>query len=84
MESFDEFEIALQYLDAKSIDYIVIGDLKCDVAKTVPSSQTRRLLNIIADFGLKQFVPKPTRIIPLSAATIEVLFSSNHEQCAIL
>ena len=79
MKSFDEFEIALQYLDAKSIDYIVIGDLNCDVTKTVPSCQTRRLLNIIADYGLKQFVSKPTRITPLSATTIDVLFSSNHE-----
>ena len=79
MKSFDEFEIALQYLDAKSINYIVIGDVNCDVTKTVPSSQTRSLLNIIADYGLKQFVSKPTRITPLSATTIEVLFSSNHE-----
>ena len=84
MKSFDEFEIALQYLDAKSIDYTVIGDLNCDVTKTMPSGQTSRLLNIIADYGLKSLCQSQQELHHFLPQLLTFCFLLTMNMCSIV
>ena len=76
MKCFEEFEKVLQFLDSKSNDYVIIGDLNCDVMKRL-SSQTKRLMDLSSDYGLHQFVSKPTRVTSETCTLIDLFMSSN-------
>ena len=80
IDTFDKFENLIEQVESKSLDYVLMGDVNCDLLKTPPSSQTYRLIRIVEDFDLKQFVSKPTRVTPSTATLIDVLYSSNHNK----
>ena len=77
---FDQFETLLQSLESSSKDVMIYGDLNCDLIKKPLTCQTKRLNGLAAEFDLRQYVNKPTRVTPSSATLIDVFYSSNHDK----
>ena len=74
---FDKVEHLLENVEVKNTDYILIGDLNCDLNKTPKAHHTNRLLRIAEEYELKQFVEKPTRVTATTSTLIDILYCSN-------
>ena len=59
----NNFEMFLQKLDYINIDFIITGDLNCDMINKNPTNHARRLCNLINKYQLKQHITDPTRIL---------------------
>ena len=53
---FDSIENVLQSVEARYCDYVLVGDLNCDLLHKTPSNNTIRLRNIAEEFCLTQCV----------------------------
>ncbi|XP_041482134.1 uncharacterized protein LOC121429238 [Lytechinus variegatus] len=77
IQIFDAIEEVLQSVETRFIEYILIGDLNCDMLSTNPSSHTKRLLRLATEYNLTQCVKQATRITQVSETLIDHVFSSN-------
>ena len=70
---FDKVEHLLENVEDKNTDYILIGDLNCDLNKTPKAHHTNRLLRIAEEYELEQFVEKHTRVTATTSTLIDIL-----------
>ena len=83
---FDLLETVLENVEATSLDYLLIGDINCDLLQNNPTCHTKRLLQIAREYNLHQHVEKPTRVTQSTSSLIDCAFSSNIskiKQCEI-
>ena len=77
---FVKFETLLQLLESSSKEFIIFGDLNCDLLQRPMSSQTKTLKCLSEEYDLKQYINKPTRVTCVTETLIDVFYSSNHEK----
>ena len=58
-------------------DYILMGDLNCDLLTTTPHCYTKRLNFICESFNLTQIITETTRITETSETLLDVIYCSN-------
>ena len=76
---FDDIENVLQSVETRFCDYILIGDMNCDLLHKTPSNYTKRLRSIADEYCLTQCVTKATRITKRSKTLIDHVFTSTAE-----
>ena len=84
---FDSLEDVLQNVEATFLDYILIGDINCDLLQKDPSYHTKRLIQVTQAYNLHQHVDKPTRVTQSTSTLIDCVFTSNSskvEKCEVI
>ena len=76
LETFNAFDCVMQRLDESYNDYVVIGDMNCDVINPCKSWQTKKLLGIMETYNCTQFITHPTRITKTSSTAIDLIFTN--------
>ena len=75
--SFDLFETVLHKLDDLQQDFVILGDLNCNMQVGYKSWQTKRLNDLIDAFGLYQVVTSPTRVSADTSSLVDVVLVNN-------
>ncbi|CAB3984582.1 Hypothetical predicted protein, partial [Paramuricea clavata] len=70
-EVFDLFEEFLQKAEAEHKELIILGDLNCDLYTNTASSSTKKLIELLDVYQLKQLVKKPTRVTAKTRTLID-------------
>ena len=75
----NDFETLLLKLEDTNIDFIITGDLNCDMIAKNPTHLTKRLYDLINEFQLKQHIISPTRITPASKTLIDLIMTKSSD-----
>ena len=70
----DDFEVFLHKCDLANQELLIMGDLNCDVSKSPPESNTRKLQFLSLLYQLDQLIDEPTRVTGTSATLIDLFF----------
>ena len=76
LETFRAFECVMQRLDESYNDFLVIGDLNCDVLNPMKSWQTKKLFEIIEAYNCRQFISCPTRVTKTTSTAVDLIFTN--------
>lgn len=63
-------------MDAKNIDYYLLGDLNVDFMPTTVSPNKAKIIDILDIYGVDQLINEPTRITATSANLIDICFTN--------
>ena len=66
-----DFEVFLRKCDLANQELIIMGDLNCDVSKSSPESNTRKLQLLSLLYQLDQLISEPTRVTGTLATLID-------------
>ena len=77
MDLFDDIERVLSITECENKDFILMGDLNCNLLSPNPSCHTKRLVDICEDANLEQVINEPTRVVQHTSTLIDVLFTTN-------
>ena len=80
MEWFNTFEILLQNIENEEKEFLVLGDLNCDLLREIKSTQTKKFLDLINLYQQEQLIKEPTRITETTETLIDVIITNNQEQ----
>ena len=69
----DDLESFFHVLDEQDNELILTVDLNCDLSLTVLQSQSRRLIDILNLFQMKQIITEPTRITNNTSLLIDII-----------
>ena len=72
---FDWFEEFLQKAEAENKELIILGDLNCDLYANMPNSNTKKLVELINAYQLKQLIKEPTRVTANTRTLIDVIIT---------
>jgi hypothetical protein len=72
---FDLFEEFLQKAEAEHKELIILGDLNCDLYTNTASSSTKKLIELLDVYQLKQLIKKPTRVTAKTRTLIDVIIT---------
>ena len=72
---FDLFEEFLQKAEAEHKELIIVGDLNCDLYTNTASSSTKKLIELLDVYQLKQLIKKPTRVTAKTRTLIDVIIT---------
>ena len=73
---FDKLENILQDIETHLCDFVLVGDLNCDVLHNPPSNNTNRLYRVANEYGLTQCVKTATRVSKHSQTLIDHVYTS--------
>ena len=73
---FQLFEAVLQKLDDTGSDYLLLGDMNCDMLSP-QAWHTRKLCDITQNFGLVQCIKSPTRVTAMTSTLVDVILTNN-------
>ena len=59
---------------------MILGDLNCDILSLAPSNHTKRFLDIINLFQLKQLIKEHTRVTQSPESLIDVILTNNDKR----
>ena len=76
-EIFEKFEILIRNLEAEDKEYQIVGDLNCNLLDVQNNANSRRLMDIMDVYQLKQIITEPTRITNYSQSLIDVFITNN-------
>ena len=77
VEILDKFEILIRNLEAEDKEYQIVGDLNCNLLDVQNNANSRRLMDIMDVYQLKQIITEPTRITNYSQSLIDVFITNN-------
>ena len=77
VEIFDKFKILIRNLEAEDKEYQIVGDLNCNLLDVQNNANSRRLMDIMDVYQLKQIITEPTRITNYSQSLIDVFITNN-------
>ena len=80
VQLFDNFQSILQKVDDLNFDYIILGDMNCNMRGELTSWQTKRLLDIIENYNLTQVIDTPTRVTNNTATTLDLIMTNKQEK----
>ena len=67
---FNEFENAVDEIDAESKELYILGDINCNLLPEASAHISSYLTNIFDIYGLSQLITEPTRVTPVSKTLI--------------
>ena len=79
MALFDECELFLRKCDSEDKKLLVVGDLNCDVIKSIPDPYTRKLQLLCSLYQMEQLINEPTRVTRTSASLIDLFLTTKPE-----
>ncbi|CAB3979113.1 RNA-directed DNA polymerase from transposon BS [Paramuricea clavata] len=79
MNIFDYRASFLAKCDNEDKELILIGDLNCDVSKTIPYPQTCKLQFLCSLYQIDQLIKESTRLTPKSATLIDLILTNRPE-----
>ncbi|CAB4023696.1 RNA-directed DNA polymerase from transposon BS [Paramuricea clavata] len=79
MNKFDYWASFLAKCDNEDKELILIGDLNCDVSKTIPDPHTCKLQFLCSLYQIDQLIKESTRLTPKSATLIDLILTTRPE-----
>ncbi|CAB4024314.1 Hypothetical predicted protein, partial [Paramuricea clavata] len=79
MNIFDYWASFLAKCDNEDKELILIGDLNCDVSKTIPDPHTGKLQFLCSLYQIDQLIKESTRLTPKSATLIDLILTNRPE-----
>ena len=76
LDTFRAFECMMQRLDQSYNDFVVIGDLNCDVLNQRRSWQTKKLFDIMETYNCTQLISRPTRVTKTSSTAVDLILTN--------
>jgi hypothetical protein len=76
---FNDYESFLQNCETNNCELHVMGDFNCDVTKSSPDYNTRRLQFLSTLYQLDQIINEPTRVTITSASLIDLFFTNKRQ-----
>ena len=76
----DDLENYLHVLDGQNKELILTGDLNCDLSLPVLQSHSRRLMDILELFQMKQVIADPTRITSNTASLLDIIATNRPDK----
>lgn len=76
-EVFNHMQECFETLEDTGYEYILLGDLNCDMLQSPKKWQAERLSDIINDFNCQQIIKNPTRVTELSQTLIDVIITND-------
>ena len=80
VQVFEKFRNVLQKLDDMNCDYVILGDINCNMQPETRSWQTNKLLEIVDSFNLSQIIDTPTRVTKDTASILDLIITNRHEK----
>lgn len=74
---FDKFQLELDAID-QAHEYLVLGDLNCDMQRRLP--ETKKLRALMLQFQLSQLIKQPTRLTATSSTLLDIICTTNKEK----
>ena len=74
---FVEFEKMVGSLDAKNLEFFILGDLNLNLDQSSESSNKNTLNEIFDIYGLDQLIQEPTRVTESSSSLIDLCFTNS-------
>ena len=71
----DRFEEFLQRAEAENKEMIILGDLNCDFYTNTVNSNTKKLIELLDVYQLKQLIKEPIRITSNTRTLIDVIIT---------
>ena len=69
----DDLENYLHVLDGQNKELILTGDLNCDLSLSILQSHSRRVMDILELFQMKQVIADPTRITSNTTSLLDII-----------
>lgn len=63
-----------------NFDYVILGDMDCNVQADSRSWQTNQLSEIVDYFNLSQIIDTHTRVTKDTASILDLLITNRHEK----
>ena len=79
LDLLNEWALFLCKCDSENNELIIVGDLNCDVNKSPPDNQTRKLQFLCGLYQIDQLINEPTRVTPLSSSLIDLVLTNRPE-----
>ena len=79
LDLLSEWALFLCKCDSENRKLIIVGYLNCDVNKSPPDNQTRRLQFLCGFHRIDQLINEPTRVTPLSSSLIDLVLTNRPE-----
>ncbi|CAB4034783.1 RNA-directed DNA polymerase from transposon BS [Paramuricea clavata] len=76
----DALENYFHLLDEQDKELIITGDLNCDLSLSVLQPHSRRLMDILELFQMKQLIADPTRITGITESLIDIIATNRHDK----
>ena len=76
----DKFELFVRSLEGESVDFHIVGDANSNLLELTKKPHTKRLIDIMDIYQLKQMIQQPTRITENSGTLIDVFITNNPEK----
>ena len=76
----DDLENYLHVLDGQNKELILTVDLNCDLSLSVLQSHSRRLMDILELFQMKQVIADPTRITSNTASLLDIIATNRADK----
>jgi hypothetical protein len=77
---FNKMNTLLDNFSTTKLDFIITGDMNCDLLKTPIDNHTKHLIYTCETHKLTQLVNKPTRITPSSLTLIDMIMVTNPDK----
>ena len=76
----DDLENYLDVLDGQNKELILTGDLNSDLSLSVLQSHSRRLMDILELFQMKQLIADPTPITSNTASLLDIIATNRSDK----
>ena len=76
----DDLENYLHVLDGQNKELILTGDLNSDLSLSVLQSHSRRLMDILKLFQMKQLIADPTPITSNTASLLDIIATNRSDK----
>mgnify|MGYP002803522946 FL=1 len=76
----DDLENYLHVLDSQNKEMILTGVLNCDLSLSILQSHSRRLIDILELFQMKQVIADPTRITSTTASLLDIVATNRPDK----
>ena len=76
----DKFEILIRSLEAENVSFMFVGDLNCNLWESPKKGHTKRLVDILDVYQLKQIIQEPTRLTKDTKSLIHLTVTSDADK----
>ena len=79
VDLFNNFELFLLKCDMEDKEMILMGNLNCDLKRSLPDQHTSKLLSLCSLYELTQVISEPTRITESTSTLIDLTLTNTPE-----
>ena len=70
----------IRLLEAEGKEYHIVGDMNCNLLDTELNAHSRRLVDIMDIYQLKQIIKEPTRVTNNTSSLIDLFVTNNPQK----